>query len=513
MFRSKRIDNLWLFNFMADFLAITAAYYTTLLIRFRSASAGSFFAAVRDFLNAGGTGAPSEQHEVFYIISAPRIILYMALVLCVMYALQGLYPGRKFIRRRSAAWNVILANAAALAIFYIYFYISRNVFHPRSIFGTILFLNIIYCVIFRWTMNHLLAFIRSCFNVDKCGVILVGSNDEADLINRYIEQFHPHGMHIAERAALSFDSANLRRQGYGGQEATEDKSQGKSGNCIDDQIRKLGELASRHGADIIILTDQELSIGQIMRFLEMCENLNIAAKILSSQLGILVNQARIPSDIIQGIPLVHFEAPSKGKRFVGIRRSAWTISVFTATVAFLPLAGLIALLIKLTSKGPVLFTQERIGVNRKLFKMFKFRTMYNKADEAQAQIEKLNESGKGLFKIRKDPRVTPVGRFLRRFSLDELPQLINVFRGEMTVVGPRPLPRRDFENYYEDWHYGRHGGLPGLTCLWQISGRSDINFHNMCILDMYYLRNQSWVLDLKILLKTMWAVLFAEGAY
>jgi lipopolysaccharide/colanic/teichoic acid biosynthesis glycosyltransferase len=131
----------------------------------------------------------------------------------------------------------------------------------------------------------------------------------------------------------------------------------------------------------------------------------------------------------------------------------------------------------------------------------------------QAQVEEFNESGEGLFKIREDPRVTPVGRFLRRFSLDELPQLLNVLKGDMTLVGPRPLPRRDFENYYEDWHYRRHEGLPGLTCLWQVSGRSDVSFHDMCVLDVYYLRNRNWALDLKIILRTFWVVLFAKGAY
>jgi lipopolysaccharide/colanic/teichoic acid biosynthesis glycosyltransferase len=130
-----------------------------------------------------------------------------------------------------------------------------------------------------------------------------------------------------------------------------------------------------------------------------------------------------------------------------------------------------------------------------------------------AQMEAFNDSGEGLFKMRKDPRVTLVGRFLRRFSMDELPQLLNVVRGEMTIVGPRPLPRRDFANYYEEWHYSRHSGLPGLTCLWQVSGRSDVSFHNMCILDDYYLRNQSAILDLKIILRTVGVVLFAKGAY
>jgi lipopolysaccharide/colanic/teichoic acid biosynthesis glycosyltransferase len=139
--------------------------------------------------------------------------------------------------------------------------------------------------------------------------------------------------------------------------------------------------------------------------------------------------------------------------------------------------------------------------------------MHNDAEQAQAEMEELNESAGALFKMRKDPRVTGVGRLLRRFSLDELPQLFNVLRGDMTIVGPRPLPKRDFENYYEDWHYGRHAGLPGLTCLWQISGRSDLDFESMCVLDIYYLRNRTWVLDLKILFRTVWVVLFARGAY
>jgi lipopolysaccharide/colanic/teichoic acid biosynthesis glycosyltransferase len=128
-------------------------------------------------------------------------------------------------------------------------------------------------------------------------------------------------------------------------------------------------------------------------------------------------------------------------------------------------------------------------------------------------MEEFNESPDVVFKMRRDPRVTPVGRFLRRFSLDELPQLLNVLRGEMALVGPRPLPRRDFAGYYEQWHYGRHDGLPGLTCLWQVSGRSEIDFQNMCLLDVYYLRNQGWILDLKLLMRSAWVVLFGRGAY
>lgn len=190
--------------------------------------------------------------------------------------------------------------------------------------------------------------------------------------------------------------------------------------------------------------------------------------------------------------------------------------MLVAVIALLllsPLMLLIAAVVRLTSRGPAIFVQERIGVNRKPFRLYKFRTMHDQAEELLAQIEEFNESEGALFKIKEDPRITVVGRFLRRFSLDELPQLFNVIKGDMVIVGPRPLPRRDFGHYYEQWHYSRHLGLPGLTCLWQISGRSNVSFHDMCILDVYYLRNHNWILDLKIALRTIRVVLFGEGAF
>ena len=173
-----------------------------------------------------------------------------------------------------------------------------------------------------------------------------------------------------------------------------------------------------------------------------------------------------------------------------------------------------AALVRATSPGPALFRQKRYGINRRTFTMFKFRTMYVDAEKRLADLESQNKMGKGgLFKIAHDPRITPVGHPLRRFSIDELPQLFNVLRGDMRFVGPRPLPERDFNNYYRDWHYGRHLGTPGLTCLWQVSGRSDIDFPSMCILDLYYVRNNSWALDLSILFRTVAVIFNGKGAY
>jgi len=177
-----------------------------------------------------------------------------------------------------------------------------------------------------------------------------------------------------------------------------------------------------------------------------------------------------------------------------------------------PLFLAVALLIKLSSEGPVFFTQERLGLNKRRFRIFKFRTMVTGAEQKQAELEHLNEVEGPVFKIKSDPRVTLVGRALRKTSIDELPQLLNVLKGEMSLVGPRPLPVRDYEGFDQDWHRRRFSVPPGLTCLWQISGRSSIGFDKWMELDMQYIDEWSLWLDLKILAGTIPAVLKGAGA-
>jgi lipopolysaccharide/colanic/teichoic acid biosynthesis glycosyltransferase len=178
----------------------------------------------------------------------------------------------------------------------------------------------------------------------------------------------------------------------------------------------------------------------------------------------------------------------------------------------LPLWLLIAAAIKLDSRGPVLFLDRRIGVGERDFGMLKFRTMVAGAAAQQGELEEANEAEGALFKIREDPRVTRVGRLLRRFSLDEIPQVVNVVKGEMSLVGPRPLPLRDYR-LLEDWHRARYRVLPGMTGLWQISGRSGLTFDDLVRLDFTYLENWSIWLDVSIIAKTIPAVLTRRGAY
>ena len=171
-----------------------------------------------------------------------------------------------------------------------------------------------------------------------------------------------------------------------------------------------------------------------------------------------------------------------------------------------------AIAIKMISKGPVFFLQERIGLNKRRFKIYKFRTMIPNAEKEMHMLESRNEAQGPVFKIKDDPRITPLGRFLRRSSIDELPQLMNVLRGDMSLVGPRPLPARDYDGFSEDWQRRRFSVKPGITCLWQVNGRSGISFDQWMLLDLQYMDEWSLWLDLKILAKTVPAVLKGAGA-
>src|SRR5207253_6881816 len=187
------------------------------------------------------------------------------------------------------------------------------------------------------------------------------------------------------------------------------------------------------------------------------------------------------------------------------------VGVLIAVVG-LPLWLLVAGAIKLSSRGPVLYADPRVGLGEQPFRMLKFRTMVEGAEQRQPELEAANEAGGVLFKIRDDPRVTRVGRLLRRLSFDEVPNVLNVLRGEMSLVGPRPLPLRDYDRL-EAWHRKRYNVLPGMTGLWQVAGRSDLTFDDLVRLDFYYLENWSIWLDVSILVKTPLVVFSRRGAY
>jgi exopolysaccharide biosynthesis polyprenyl glycosylphosphotransferase len=275
-------------------------------------------------------------------------------------------------------------------------------------------------------------------------------------------------------------------------------------------VRSLPAVLDRERVDELIVTDSDFGERELLEIVDHAHRRGVEVLIAPKTTELLTQRVEfVPG---QAIPLFELRPPA----FVGmdwvLKRAFDLIVSACVLVIGLPVWLGIAAAVKLGSRGPVFYRDRRVGLGEQEFGMLKFRTMYADAAGEQAALEASNEADGPLFKIREDPRVTGVGAWLRRFSLDEIPQLWNVLRGEMSLVGPRPLPLRDYERL-EAWHRKRYRVLPGVTGLWQISGRSNLGFDDLVRLDFFYLENWSLTLDISILLKTIPAVISGRGAY
>jgi exopolysaccharide biosynthesis polyprenyl glycosylphosphotransferase len=248
----------------------------------------------------------------------------------------------------------------------------------------------------------------------------------------------------------------------------------------------------------------------VEKVIRACEEEAIKVSLMADVFD--VNAARVTLRGFTRLPLLSFEAIAQPEWKLAVKRGLDLVMVSLAVPFLLPLMAVIAVAIRLDSPGPIFFRQERVGLGKRRFRMLKFRTMVEGSDQLQAQLEHLNEAQGPVFKIANDPRITRVGRILRRTSLDEIPQLLQVIRGDMSLVGPRPLPLRDVNLFDQSIQRRRFSVRPGLTCLWQISGRSNLDFSKWLELDLLYIENWSLFFDLKILLRTIPAVFRRTGA-
>jgi exopolysaccharide biosynthesis polyprenyl glycosylphosphotransferase len=276
---------------------------------------------------------------------------------------------------------------------------------------------------------------------------------------------------------------------------------------VDDSL--AAELA-RSRPDELVLNEGDLDEATVLSIVEAAHAAGVRVRIAPKTTELLLQRGQyVPG---QGTPLFELRPPVLAGADWVVKRTFDLVVSTVVLVAGLPVWVVIALAIKLDSRGPVLYRDRRVGIGEREFAMLKFRTMVQGADVLQAELEARNEAAGALFKIRDDPRVTRVGRLLRRLSIDELPQVLNVLRGEMSLVGPRPLPLRDYRQL-RAWHRRRYNVLPGITGLWQISGRSNLTFDDLVRLDFYYIENWSIWLDISILVKTVPAVVAGRGAY
>jgi len=268
-------------------------------------------------------------------------------------------------------------------------------------------------------------------------------------------------------------------------------------------------LLEKGGVDDLIVVAEKESLDEYTETFVLCEELGVTTRVVLNFLPHSFSRMELLQ--LDGLPLLSFSTTPTNEVLMILKRIMDIGVASTIVIVTLPITIVSAILIRLTSPGPVLFKQERCGLNRRPFTMYKLRSMVDNAEQARYELEVLNEMDGPVFKSSRDPRITALGRYLRRFSIDEFPQLYNVLRGDMSLVGPRPpLPQEVAR--YERWQRRRLSMKPGLTCLWQISGRNQVSFQDWMKLDLSYIDNWSLLLDLKILLKTIPVVLFGKGA-
>jgi exopolysaccharide biosynthesis polyprenyl glycosylphosphotransferase len=357
------------------------------------------------------------------------------------------------------------------------------------------FVNVSACVLSRLSLRYLLAFIRRNGR-NLRSLLIVGSNPRA---LRFVQQ-------IQERPEMGYRVLGFVDNEWDGAQRVR-----KANLPLQGDLTQFPSILREQVVDeVAIFLPMKSLYGEISRIVSQCE-----------EQGIIV---RIPTDIFETRTGGTKDEPIDPEMVLTIYPGAirgWQAVVKRATDFFLSLALLltvspllvaVALLVKFNSPGPIFFVQERLGLNKRRFLLYKFRTMVPDAERQMAALEHLNEVDGPAFKIKNDPRITKIGKYLRKTSIDEFPQLINVLRGDMSLVGPRPLPVRDYTGFSQDWQRRRFSVKPGMTCLWQIGGRSEISFDRWMRLDLQYIDQWSLWLDLKILAKTIPAVFRREGA-
>jgi len=413
----------------------------------------------------------------------------------ITFASFGLYRSHRLGRRRDEIVSVIKAMTVATLILLV----AALIFKISMI--TPVFLMVFWAVgagmvvISRLTLRYLLKQIR-VHGRNLRLVLIVGTNPRALELARKIEATPELGYRVI---------------GFVDEEWPGLKEFQNSGHrlicSVDDFPNHL-----RHNVvdEVVMALPVRSYYFQASRIAALCEEQGIPMRFPSSLFNLKAAQSRA-EEFEGGALITLYRGTGDGWSMMMKRLIDLAVSTL-ALIALAPLFLVVAILIKLNSPGPVFFIQKRMGLSKRRFSLFKFRTMVPDAETRLREIEHLNEVSGPVFKIKHDPRITPIGKFLRKTSIDELPQLINVFRGEMSLVGPRPLPVRDYEGFDQDWQRRRFSVRPGITCLWQVGGRSSIPFEKWMELDMEYIDKWSLWLDLKILAQTIPAVLRGSGA-
>ena len=431
-------------------------------------------------------------------VKIQNFIIFSGLLFCwhMIFAMCGMYASHRLSSRR----DEILDLGKAITIGTLVIFLGHYAFHIKLITPTFL--------VAFWAAGVLAAVIsRSIMRLFLAQVRLHGRN----LRDMLIVGTNARGLQFAAKIKAN-PALGYRIVGFVDHERQDATEFVNSGFQRVTDFAGLPTFLRRNVVDEVVIALPMRSMHEeASDVATLCEQHGILIRFASSLFDLKMSRKRV-EEIVDGDSLItHYTGSLEGWPVV-VKRIIDVVGSAVLLVLLSPVLLLAALLIKLTSPGPAMFVQQRLGLNKRHFGIYKFRTMVVDAEKRMKEIEHLNEVSGPVFKIKNDPRITPVGKFLRKTSIDELPQLLNVLKGDMSLVGPRPLPIRDYEGFSEDWQRRRFSIRPGITCLWQIGGRSSISFEKWMELDLQYIDKWSLWLDLEILVKTIPAVLKGSGA-
>ena len=427
-----------------------------------------------------------------------NIVLFLSLLVLwhAIFSVFGLYHSKRLSSRRAELFDLIKATTTGTIVLGM----MAILFHIEVVNST--FLLVFWTLVTgpgmvsRLMLRYFLGRLRTHHRNLRC-MLVAGTNRRAVAFARKIEAKPELGYRIVGFVDEEWEgSAEFRKTGY----------------PLSGSFNDLPGILRQSVVDEVVMgLPVKSCYFQAARIAAMCEEQGIIVRFPSSIFDLKL--ARTKAEDFAGDSVITMSSTSALEDWPAVvKRTMDLVLSLLLLIGLSPLLLITAVLIKTTSAGPVFFRQKRLGLIKRIFQIFKFRTMVADAEQRQAALEKLNEAAGPVFKIKKDPRITPIGSFLRKTSIDELPQLLNVLVGEMSLVGPRPLPVRDYEGFDKDWQRRRFSVRPGITCLWQINGRSSIPFEQWMELDMQYIDKWSLWLDLKILYRTIPAVLKGSGA-
>jgi exopolysaccharide biosynthesis polyprenyl glycosylphosphotransferase len=414
------------------------------------------------------------------------VVSFAFLLTVLLFARSQLYADRAV---RPGFSRIVASLFEVTVVALIFALVNGEQFQSFYVFYGSLFFCCVYVSLFRWAYERLSGALLSAAGY-KRRAILVGSGPHVDDVAKALSETTASPVEVVGYISLTKRPDNgLRALGT---------------------LEDMPAVLASERVQEVIIADPDFPQQRVVELVDQCHNRGVSLRVAPSTAEILMHQAEfVPG---QTVPLFELKPPVFDGIDYALKRTFDLVVATLLVITLSPLLLALALAVRLSSRGPVIYRSTRPGIGGAPFHCFKFRTMRTGAEQLQADLEEVNEASGALFKIRHDPRLTRVGRFLRRYSLDELPQLVNVLRGEMSLVGPRPLPMRDFQRL-EEWHKKRYLVMPGITGLWQVSGRSDLNFDDLVRLDFVYLEHWSISLDLTILLKTIPAVITKRGAF